>query len=147
MLFPIIIVLAICGAVAVNTPKPMYNVQEVAEWSKCDPAKVAFYIGTLQYEEQKDWLPAEVCLRLGEGDCKCFAQIAKEVLDRCAGYDNNIAILDPLIRPSYHAVTLFTDHKGNKGFINGSYYGYLDSWDDVRDISGGPWEIYQWKKK
>ena len=126
-------------------PPPLPTPQAVAEWAECDPDKVAFAIGTIPYRDQgPTWWPSETCLTIGYGDCKCFATIAKDTLSRCNGYEARIKILKPTYKASRHAITLFTDHKGRRGYINGhkakTFYPDTD-WNDIIDsVGGGPWQ-------
>jgi len=145
MILPIIAVLGVAWFAVSQQPPPLPTPQAVAEWSKCDPAKVAFVIGTIPYRLQgPTWWPADTCLTMGYGDCKCYATIAKATLDRCAGYESHIKILKHPYKAPNHAVTLFTDHKGRRGYINGHDHKTFDgdtNWQDiVATVPGGPWE-------
>ena len=125
-----------------STPK---SVQNIAEKSHCDPAWVQYHTErALTYKLQgPNWYEADTCLSIGEGDCKCFAMVAREALSRCVGYEARIAVLRPL-KGTLHAVAIYTDHKGQRGFITQSTqksYPQNTQWVEIIDqIPGGPWE-------
>jgi predicted transglutaminase-like cysteine proteinase len=137
----LVLVLLLCGCASA---RPMTS-QTLAEVSKCDPAWVQYHTErALTYKLQgPNWYEADTCLSLGEGDCKCFAMVAREALSGCVGYEARIAVLRPL-KGALHAVAIYTDHKGQRGFITQSTqksYPPTTQWGEIIDqIPGGPWE-------
>ena len=121
------------------------SVQQIAEQSKCEPAWVQYHTErAITYKLQgPNWYEADTCLSLGEGDCKCFAMVAREALSRCVGYEARIAVLRPL-KGNLHAVAIYTDHLGRRGFITQSTqksYPKGTDWREIIDeIPGGPWQ-------
>ncbi len=114
--------LAAVGLFVATAPPPLSTPQELAEWSKCDPAKISYWIGqSVEYTEQTKWDPAEVVMSRKSGDCKGNASVAVAALSRCAGYEPRIIVLHPVDgQGDSHAVALYTDHKGRRGYIDGS---------------------------
>ena len=131
--------LAGCAAPRFNRP------QQVADWAKCDLSKISYWIAQgIDYKIYKGFEEAEVCMARGEGDCKCKAVVGQKILERCAGYSPKLVIVRNKSATRRHAITIFTDYRGKKGFINDYQVetGY-DDWSDVLDkVSGGPW-IYE----
>ncbi|HAF95835.1 MAG: hypothetical protein A2X34_02935 [Elusimicrobia bacterium GWC2_51_8] len=84
----------------------------------------------------------------GVGDCKCMAVVAEETLNSCAGVEARVVTLKN-DAGNLHAVTLYTNHKGKKGFIdeiNRKQYEPETAWRNiVADIGGGPWTIVEWQ--
>lgn len=128
-----------CGLKPVKTPS------ELASYKNCDPEGVAYYItNSITYGEQKRYLPAETCLAVREGDCKCMAVVARDTLNRCVGYDARVVVLAPESgQGNNHAIAVFTDYKGNRGFINWSQSRTFPpgtEWSEVvASVKGGPW--------
>lgn len=137
-----ILLLCLCGCASMpKTP------QAIAEKSKCQPWEIAYYTHySMDYVLTPVWEEAQTCLDRQTGDCKCFAVIAKESLDRCAGYESRILVLGNGKRR--HAVTVFTDHKGQRGYINSLYYGVYPpstEWETIAKDIQGNWKIAYWR--
>ena len=123
MIAAILPLLVAAGLVFVTTPPHLYTPQELAEWSKCRPEKMADYLqARMAYAEQDRWLPASVVMAKQAGDCKGYSAVAKAALNRCAGYEARIVIKDGKEPGKKHAIVVFTDHKGRQGiFDNGRF--------------------------
>jgi predicted transglutaminase-like cysteine proteinase len=116
--------LLVAGALLIVTHPPhLYSPQELAEWAKCSPEKMADYLqARITYAKQDKWLPAEVVMTRGTGDCKGFSIVTKDTLNRCAGFEARIVIKDGKEPGKKHAIVVFTDHKGRQGiFDNGRF--------------------------
>lgn len=133
--------LGLTGTLPMRTPK------DLAAYTRCQPDRISHWIGQrITYKKTPDWEPAEACMARGTGDCKCMAVIAEETLNYCAGIDSRIAILRHKDEPGpLHAVTLYTDERGRRGFINDISRMMFDpgtAWDEVLAyIGGGPWLV------
>jgi len=125
------------------------TVEDIAKKSKCDIGNIAYYVGqALQYprwnNHAKDFEEAQVCLDRGGGDCKCHATVAMEVMGYC-GYK----ALMITIRDDYqaHAMVIFKDKKGNRGYLNTPYYRIVDGdtpWGDIiKRAMGRDWRIVE----
>jgi len=123
MIAAILPLIVAAGLVFVTTPPQLYTPQELAEWSRCKPEKMADYFAArMAYTEQDKWLPAEVVMTKQAGDCKGYSAVAKAALNRCAGYEARIVIKDGTMPGKKHAIVVFTDHKGRQGiFDNGRF--------------------------
>lgn len=145
MLIPFLIIGLFVGINVVTAPPDLHTPQALAEWAKCDPAYISYWIDQrIKYAEQSEWLSAETVMRLGRGDCKGVAAIATESLSRCVSVDARTVILARRNGEPVHASTLFTNqHTGRRGYINGGQYDTFPvgaSWETVIDtIPGGPW--------
>jgi len=123
------------------------TVEDIAKKSKCDIGNIAYYVGqALQYprwnNHAKDFEEAQVCLTRGVGDCKCHATVAMEVMGYC-GYKALLVTVED--RYQSHALVLFKDKKGNRGYVNAPYYRIVDGdtpWDDIiKRAMGKNWQI------
>lgn len=140
MIIPLLAIGLLIGINQATKPPSFATPQELAQWAKCDPSKVAYYIGQkTEYKLQgKDWGTAEEAMAIGQADCKGKALIARDTLNSCVGYEARIAILKR--GNTRHAITLFTDHNGNRGFINdiqSRTYPPNTDWNEVIDGIGG----------
>ena len=129
---------------------PMATPPDLAVYTKCQPDNISHWIGQrIDYKATVGWEDAATCMVRGTGDCKCMALVARETLNSCEGVDAQIIIL----RNKYnklHAVALYIDNKGNRGFIDSIYRKQFDpgtKWDEViKGIAGGPWVIVRQKR-
>jgi hypothetical protein len=117
--------------------------QDLAQWSKCDPAAVADWIGSMtEYKIMPTWEAAGVVMERGFCDCKGRAVIARDTLLAC-GNQAYIVVLTDSSKGKSHAVTGFELLDGRRGFINSSQYGIYKAgipWTDiVKDIDRGQW--------
>lgn len=141
-------VLMLAFILATPRPPDITSPPEIAQWAGCDVGKVSWFVAqSIDYKVTKGWEVASTCLERKTGDCKCYAVANKEILDNCNGWTNRLVTIRRPIgngNYSYHAVTVFVDHKGNKGYINGRYYKIYDPDKDLgemlKEIEGGPWE-------
>jgi hypothetical protein len=138
----------------------MKSPDDLAVYTKCEPERIAYWIdNSISYQEQGNyWLPAGASMSLRSGDCKAMATIAKDTLNRCVGYEARILIIRNVADVSCtfgnktskcgtstmtHAITVFTDHNGKRGFIDGGnfkIYPGRTEWKDVlKGVPGGPW--------
>ena len=121
--------------------------QAIAEKSKCEPWQIAYYVNySMDYVLQPKWEEAQTCLDRQTGDCKCFAVIARDSLNRCAGYEARIITLADGKRR--HAVAVFTDHKGKRGYIDSHLYGIYPqetTWEAIAKDMRGNWRINEWR--
>jgi hypothetical protein len=128
-----------CGLKPVKTPG------ELAHYKGCDPEAVAYYVGNaITYTTQKRYLPAETCLATRQGDCKCAAIVARDTLNRCVGYEARLVVLAPKSgKGNNHAIAVFTDYKGQRGFIDWSKSKTFPAGTDwaevIASVKGGPW--------
>lgn len=135
MIIALLPLILVGGLFIASAPPSLKSPQELAEWAKCDPAKISYYIGRrIWYTEQPHWEDAELVMAREAGDCKGKTSVAVAALSRCAGYEPRVIVLHPLNgQGKNHAVALYTDHKGRRGFI-----------DDARQESyppGTPWAV------
>ncbi|HOX22228.1 MAG TPA: hypothetical protein PLL10_02095 [Elusimicrobiales bacterium] len=127
-----------CGTARIVSPDVL------AQYTACDVDNISHWIGQrIEYREQGPvWDSAAVCMARGWGDCKCAATVARDTLNMCAGYEARVVVLRGP-RRALHAVAVFTDHKGRRGYINGIGRRLFDpgtAWQDViQAIPGGPW--------
>lgn len=143
------IVIAGFFLLATANKQPILNTpQELAEHTKCQPDKISYWIGSMiEYVPQgRTWDNAELCMTRQHGDCKCRSMIAKETLDRCAGYEARI-VKGYSADGNHHAFVLFTDHAGKRGFIDGGDSGTFPAgtnWEDIVSANNWlwPWDIY-----
>ena len=133
---------------AIPNPPPMANPSDLAKWANCSPPKIAYGVSQrIEYKLTKGWESAEACLKRGNGDCKCMAKIADETIGFCDGYTHRIITLKSVGFPSrYHAITIYTDSKGRRGFINSEQsveFPPDTDWNKIiSSVQGGPWEVY-----
>ncbi|HNW44688.1 MAG TPA: hypothetical protein PKI19_09305 [Elusimicrobiales bacterium] len=130
--------LSLTGTLPVATP------QELAVYTNCQPDRISHWIGQrIAYKKTEGWEPASVCMARGSGDCKCMAVVAEETLNACVGNDAQIAVLKNI--NATHAVALYTDFKGRRGFINEIDRQDFEPGTDwlkiVKAVRGGPWSI------
>jgi len=135
------------GIVAVlpTTPK-LDSPAELASWSECKPEKIAVYLADrVEYTKQENWESASEVMARGKGDCKGRATTAKQALDYC-GYFAEINIIKNPSHRASHAIVVYEDTKGNRGYIDGPNYkelGLKYDWDElIHKIPGGPWIAY-----
>ncbi len=138
----LIIAVLIASYSIASSPKDITNTQELANWAKCDTEKIAYFVSQkIEYTEQSGWRDGNTCIALGKGDCKCKAAVANEALLYCVGYTPRIATI--IKGDDKHAVVLFTDHIGRRGFIDNSNtkrFSANTEWQDIiNTIGGGPW--------
>jgi len=128
-------------------PLKAATVEDIANKSKCDIGNIAYYVGqALQYPRWDNHPPvfeeAQVCLTRGVGDCKCHATVAMEVMGYC-GYKALLVTVED--RYQAHALVLFKDRKGNRGYVNAPYYRIVDGdtpWEDIVERAmGKDWQI------
>jgi len=134
----LVLAIILCGC---SAPR-FYTVGEVATWSKCEPVNISWWTAqTIEYKDTKGWESAEKCIARGTGDCKCLAVVPRDILKKC-GYSSKVITIKNGKR--LHAVVLYTDKSGRRGFINGvtqkSYEARTDWNKIISEISGGPWE-------
>lgn len=136
------LILAFMGLLGCGTAR-MMSPEELAVYTNCDPEKIAYWIDNrIEYHEQGAyWLPAGASMTLERGDCKAKATIARDTLNRCVGYEAWVKVIKNGER--YHAVSMFTDNKGRKGFMDSGIiklYPASTPWSFiVLEIPGGPW--------
>lgn len=117
MIIALLPLILVGGLFIASAPPRLSTPQELAEWAKCDPAKISYYIGQrIRYTRQPHWEPAELVMARQAGDCKGKASVAVSALSRCAGYEPRI-ITYPTAT-GRHAIAIYTDHKGQRGFID-----------------------------
>ena len=105
------------GLFIASAPPQLATPQDLAEWAKCDPAKISDYISQrIRYTRQPHWENAELVMARAAGDCKGKASVAVAALSRCAGYEPRI-ITYPT-KAGRHTIAIYTDHKGRRGFID-----------------------------
>ena len=128
-------------------PLKAATVEDIANRSKCDIGDIAYYVGqALQYPRWDNHPPvfedAQVCLTRGVGDCKCHATVAMEVMGYC-GYKALLVTVED--RYQSHALVLFKDKKGNRGYLDVPNYRFFDGdtpWKEiVSRIPGWHWEV------
>jgi len=121
--------------------------QAIAEKSKCEPWQIAHYVNySMDYVLQPKWEDSQTCLDRQTGDCKCFAVVARDILNRCAGYEAGIVTLKD--GDKRHAVAVFTDHKGQRGYIDSYLYGLYPrgtDWEVIAKDMRGNWQINKWR--
>jgi hypothetical protein len=127
-----------------NVQPPLNTPQELASFSKCEPARIAFWTSAMAYKVQPRWEGAAACMARKAGDCKCYAVIAKETLAEC-GVEAFMKTATNVANTKGHAFTLYVDHKGRRGYINGAQQASFPpdtEWADVvADIDGGIWRV------
>lgn len=125
------------------------TVEDIAKKSKCDIGNIAYYVGqALQYPRWDNHPPvfeeAQVCLTRGVGDCKCHATVAAEVMGYC-GYKAILVTVED--RYQAHALVLFKDKKGHRGYLDVPNYKFFDGdtpWKEiVSRIPGWHWTVQE----
>jgi hypothetical protein len=145
MLIPIIAVALLVGLNMGYKPPKFNNAQELATWANCDPHKIAYATAqSITYVEHKGWEASSDCLKRRTGDCKCLAITSRDALNAC-GYEASIVSLHhhPLDKRPSHAIAVFTDNKGRRGYINGvnaRLHGRTEWADIFQTVPGGPWQ-------
>jgi hypothetical protein len=143
---PFIIIFLVVALIP--NPPLMTSPVELAKWAECKPPKICYGISqSIDYKITKGWESASVCLSRGNGDCKCMATTASETIGFCEGYTHRIVTLKSKGFPSkYHAITVYTDKEGRRGFINSSQCAEFPpdtDWNEIiAEVLGGPWEVY-----
>ena len=140
----ILALILVIGIAWHNAPPPALSTpQELAEWSECDPAQIAHWIGgKVRYTEQGRWDPAELVMARQAGDCKGASAVAVAALSRCAGYDARIAVLNPASgQGRAHAVALYTDHRGRRGVVDSGNQRDYAPGTDWWEVVGEKWRI------
>lgn len=135
-----IVPFAMIIGIAVATPKvpKLSTPMELAAWSKCDVEKVARYTGQGVYYKLQgnDWGNAELVMSRGWGDCKGKALVNQAALLAC-GYPlaRVVAIRRGVGKGmSRHAIVLFSDSHGKRGYIDNDIVGYAEkgeSWGNL----------------
>lgn len=134
---------------AIPAPPEFKTPKDIAIWAKCSPHKIGYGISqSMNYARYTKWQSSETCLQNKSGDCKCIAVLAKDTLETCDGFSAFIKVIrETGGERRYHAVTLYTNHKGQRGFINGleiKTFPPGTDWNEIISaISGGPWEAIQ----
>ena len=123
-----------------------YNPEELAEYTNCDPHKIAYWItGRMNYLEQGPfWDDAEICMRHETGDCKCAAKIAEETLLHCPKTVAWTEVITHKTKGVKHAIAFFMKEDGRIGYIDwgraviAPKYMTVDKL--IQDLPGGPWQ-------
>ena len=136
MILPVIALLGVVLFANSQLPPPLASTMELAAWSRCEIPMIAYYVGQrVEYAPQAVWLPADAVIAAGRGDCKGKAVVARDALLAC-GHEARVVILRTGTGKATkrHAIAVYTDAQGRRGYVDDNYYNTYDpgtAWADL----------------
>ena len=133
------------GIAMVSKVPPIYSPEAMAEWSNCEPSKIAYGVAqSIDYQKQGDtWDSSYMCLMRKTGDCKCMSVTARDTLQACGLYAKSVTVRRGTGKGlARHTMAVFALPDGRRGYIDAPNWKVMEAGTDWAEVvASTKWEL------